>query len=142
MLPEGPFVESTWELNFKMIKRWLQASGAEFWLPLPLVAVMFWFGSSVLTAQELQQSQPTETKLQADTQLKAVVSVNILLINAVINRNQNITQVKVETAESILKRMELELATTDPKQIEEAIATELQLSRQDIRQLVRYEIIE
>ncbi|MBD2157018.1 hypothetical protein [Leptolyngbya sp. FACHB-16] len=125
-----------------MIKRWLQISGAEFWLPLPLVALAFWFGSSVLTAQELQRSQPTETKLQADTQLKAVVSVNILLINAVINRNQNMTQVKVETAESVVKRMELELATTNPEQLEEAIANELQLSRQEVRQLVRYEIIE
>ncbi len=125
-----------------MIKRWLQASGAEFWLPLPLVAMVFWLGCRILTAQELQQSQPTATKLQADTQFKAVVSVNILLINAVINRNQNITQVKVETAESILKRMELELATTNPEQVEDAIATELQLSRQEIRQLVRYEIIE
>lgn len=125
-----------------MIKGWLQASGAEFWLPLPLVAMVFWLGSSVLMAQELQQSQPIETKLQADTQLKAVVSVNILLINAVINRNQNITQVKVETAESILKRMELELATTEPSRIEAAIAAELQLSQQEVRQLVRYEIIE
>lgn len=125
-----------------MIKRWLQASGAEFWLPLPLVAVVFWLGSSILTAQELQQSQPTTTKLQADTQLKAVVSVNVLLINAVINRNQNTTQVKVETTESVLKRMDLELATIDPGQIEVAIANELQLSRQEVRQLVRYEIIE
>lgn len=125
-----------------MIKRWLQISGAEFWLPLPLVALVFWLGSSVLTAEELQQSQPTETKLQADTQLKAVVSVNILLINAVINRNQNTTQVKVETAESVVKRLELELATTNPEQVEEAIANELQLSRQEVRQLVRYEIIE
>jgi hypothetical protein len=125
-----------------VIKRWLQISGAEFWLPLPLVALAFWLGSSVLTAEELQQSQPTETKLQADTQLKAVVSVNILLINAVINRNQNTTQVKVETAESVVKRLELELATTNPEQVEAAIANELQLSRQEVRQLVRYEIIE
>lgn len=130
------------EHRSRAIERWLQASGAEFWLPLPLVAMVFWLGSSILTAHELQQSQPIATKLQADTQLKAVVSVNILLINAVINRNQNITQVKVETAESILKRMELELATTDPSQIEAAIATELQLSQQEVRQLVRYEIIE
>lgn len=104
--------------------------------------MVFWVGSSVLTAQELQRSQPTTTKLQADTQLKALVSVNILLINAVINRNQKMTQVKVETTESILKRVELEIATTDPNQIEVAIANELQLSRQEIRQLVRYEIIE
>lgn len=125
-----------------MIQRWLRASRAEFWLPLPLVAILFWLGSSVLTAQELQQAQLTTTKLQADTQLQAVVSVNILLINAVINRNQNTMQVKVETTESVVKRLELELATTEPRQIEAAIATELQLSRQEIRQLVRYEIIE
>ncbi|MDX2214013.1 MAG: hypothetical protein SFY66_12065 [Oculatellaceae cyanobacterium bins.114] len=130
------------EQRSQMIKRWLQASGAEFWLPLPLVAIVFWLGTSLLTAQELQQPQPTATKLQADTQLQAVVSVNILLINAVIDRNQNTTQVKVETAESIVKRMELELDTTDPGQIETAIAKELQLSRQEVRQLVRYEIIE
>ncbi|HEY9655577.1 MAG TPA: hypothetical protein V6C50_08790 [Crinalium sp.] len=68
--------------------------------------------------------------------------MNILLINAIINRNQNITQVKVETADSAMKRMELELATTDPSQIEAAIANELQLSRQAVRQLVRYKIIE
>jgi len=104
--------------------------------------MVFWLGSSLLTAQELQQSQPTATKLQADTQLKAVVTVNILLINAVINRSQSLTQVKVETAESVLKRMELELPTIDPSEVEAAIANELQLSRQEVRQLVRYEIIE
>jgi len=125
-----------------MIKRWLQASGAEFWLPLPLVAIAFWFGSSFLTAQELQQPQTAESKLQADTQLEATVSINIFLINAVINRNQGITQVEVATAEPVLKRLELELAMIDTNQIEEAIAQELGLSRQEIRQLARYEIVD
>ena len=49
---------------------------------------------------------------------------------------------QVETAERILKRLELELAMTDATQIEAAIAQELQLSRQNVRQLVRYEIVE
>ena len=125
-----------------MIRRWLQALGAEFWLPLPFVAIAFWVGSSFLMAQELQQPQIVKNKLQADTQLKATVSVNILLINAVINRKQGVTQVEVETTEPILKRLELELPMTGVNQIEEAIAQELRLSRQDIRQLVRYEIVE
>lgn len=125
-----------------MIKRWLQASGAEFWLPLPFVATAFWFGSSFLMAQELRQPQRVENKLQADTQLEATVSVDILLINAVINRQQEVTQVEVETAEPILKRLELELLLTDPNQIEAAVAQALGLSRQDVRQLVRYEIVE
>lgn len=128
--------------GWSTIKRWLQASGVEFWLPLPFIAIAFWFGSSFLTAQELSQSHTTENKLQADTQLEATVSIKILLINAVINRQQGTTQVEVETAESILKRLELELPMTDTNQIEEAIAQELRLSRQDVRQLVRYEIVE
>jgi len=127
---------------WQVIKRWLKASGAEFWLPLPFVAIAFWVGSSFLMAQELQQPQIAKNKLQADTQLKATVSVNILLINAVINRKQGTTLVAVETAEPILKRLELELPMTDATQIEAAIAQELQLSRQNVRQLVRYEIVE
>jgi hypothetical protein len=128
--------------GLQMIKRWLQASGAEFWLPLPFVAIAFWFGSSFLMAQELQRPQIVENKLQADNQLEATVSINIMLINAVINRQQKITQVEVETVEPFLKRLELELPVTEADQIEKAIAEELQLSRQDIRQLVRYEIVD
>ncbi|MEG4217382.1 hypothetical protein QUA27_18095 [Microcoleus sp. Pol14C6] len=127
---------------WQVTKRWLKASGAEFWLPLPIVAIAFWVGSSFLMAQELQKPQIPKNKLQADTQLKATVSVNILLINAVINRKQGTTLVAVETAEPILKQLELELPMTDATQIEAAIAQELQLSRQNVRQLVRYEIVE
>lgn len=123
-------------------KRLLQASGVEFWLPLPFVAIAFWFGSNFLMTQELRQPHTTENKLQADTQFEATVSVNILLINAVINRKQGVTQVEVETTEPILKRLELELPMTGVNQIEEAIAQELRLPRQDVRQLVRYEIVE
>ena len=128
--------------GWPVIKRWLRGAGAEFWLPLPFVAIAFWVGSNFLMAQELRQPHANETTLQADTQLKATVSINILLINAVINRQQGITQVEVETTEPVLKRLELELPMTDTNQIEAAIATELQLSRPEIRQLVRYEIIE
>ncbi|MEP0929347.1 MULTISPECIES: hypothetical protein [Cyanophyceae] len=111
-------------------------------MPLPFVAIAFWFGTNTLMAQELRQPQLTETRLQADTQLKATVSINVLLINATVNRQQGVTQVEVETTEPILKRLELELPMTNINQIEAAIAQELQLSLQDVRQLVRYEIVE
>lgn len=117
-------------------------SGIEFWLPLPCVAAGFWFVCSLLAAQELSRSYSTKNKLQSDTQVEAKVSVNVLLINATINRTKGVTQVEVETAEPILKRLELELPTIEVERIETAIAQELGLSRQDIRQLVRYEIIE
>ncbi|WP_199305907.1 hypothetical protein [Pseudanabaena sp. FACHB-2040] len=125
-----------------MTRRWLQASGAEFWLPLPLVAIAFWFSSSFLAAQELNRPQPTENKLKADTQLEIIVSVNILLINAVVNRSQGITHVKVETAEPVLKRLELELPLTDIDQIEATLAEELGIDRREVRQWVRYQILD
>lgn len=123
------------------IERWLKASGVEFWLPLPFVAIAFWFACSLLAARELSQPHSTKDKLQSDTQVEAKVSVNVLLINATINRTENVTQVEVKTAEPILKRLELELPTIEVERVETAIAQELGLSRQDIRQLVRYEII-
>ncbi|HYX15631.1 MAG TPA: hypothetical protein VE944_14935 [Nostoc sp.] len=122
-------------------KRWLQGLGLEFWLPLPLVAIVFWFGCSFLAAGQLSQSYSTEKKLQSDTQLEARLSVNVLLINATVNRTQKITQVEVETADPILKRLELELPTIEFSQIEVTIAQELGLPREDVRKLVRYEIM-
>lgn len=127
---------------WRISKRWLQGLGLEFWLPLPLVAVVFWLGSSFIAAQELSRPYSTEKKLQSDTQLEARVSVNVLLINAVVNRTRRITQVEVETADPILKRLELELPTIEFSQIETTIAQELALPRQDIRKFVRYEIVE
>ncbi|MEH2304419.1 hypothetical protein [Nostoc sp.] len=124
------------------MKRWLQGLGLEFWLPLPLVAIMFWLGCNFIAAQELSRPYSTKKKLQSDTQLEARVSVNVLLINAAVNRTKRITQVEVETADPILKRLELELPTIEFSQIEETIAQELGLPRQDVRKLVRYEIVE
>ena len=125
-----------------MSKRWLQGLGLEFWLPLPLLAMMFWFGCSFLAAQELSRPHATENKLQSDTQLEAQVSVNVLLINAIINQTQGMTQVEVQTADPILKRLELELPTTEVSQVEATIAQKLGLPQQDVRQLVRYEVID
>ncbi|MEH1840250.1 MAG: hypothetical protein V7L20_16170 [Nostoc sp.] len=127
---------------WRISKRWLQGLGLEFWLPLPLVAVVFWLGCNFLAAQELSRPYSTEKKLQSDTQLEARVSVNVLLINAAVNRTKRITQVEVETADPILKRLELELPTIEFSQIEATIAQELGLPREDVRKLVRYEVVD
>jgi hypothetical protein len=123
-------------------KRWLQGLGLEFWLPLPLLAMGFWFGCSFLAAQELSRPHPTENQLQSDTQLEAQVSVNVLLINATINQTEGTTQVEVQTTDPILKRLELELSTAEVNQVEAAIAQKLSLPQPDVRQLVRYEVID
>ncbi len=123
-------------------KRRLQGLGLEFWLPLPLIATAFWFGCSFLAAQELSRSHKTENKLQSDTQLEAQVSVNVLLINAIVNQKEGTTRVEVRTADPILKRLELELPTTNISRVEATIAQKLGLPQQDVRQLVRYEVLD
>lgn len=123
-------------------KRRLRELGLEFWLPLPLLATGFWFGCSFLAAQELSRPHFTENKLQSDTQLEAQVSVNVSLINAIINQTEGTTQVEVQTADPILKRLELKLPTTEVSQVEATIAQKLGLPHQDVRQLVRYEVID
>ncbi len=123
-------------------KYWLRGLGLEFWLPLPLIALVFWLSCSLMSAQVLSRSYGAADKLQADTQLEVYVSVNIATIKAVIDRAQGTTQLEVQTTESNLRKLEFTFPVTDTNQLESTIAQELGLSRQDVRKLVRYEIID
>lgn len=121
-------------------KNWLRGLGLEFWLPLPLLALMFWLSCDLISAQVLGRSYETKDRLQADTQLEVHVAANVLTINALINRAEGVTQVEVQTSESNLRKLEFIFPITDTNQVETTIAQELGLSRQDVRKLVRYEI--
>lgn len=125
----------------QMSRRWLQGFRVEFWLPLPLLAAVFWLGCSLVTDQVLSRPYSTKDRLQANTQLEVHVSVNIAMIKATIDRSEQITQVKVQTTDSILKKLEFEFPVTDINQLETTIAQELKLPRQEVRRLVRYEIV-
>lgn len=123
-------------------KHWLQGLGLEFWLPLPLLALIFWLSCSLMATQVLSRSYAAKDKLQADTQLEVHVSANVSMIKAVIDRTEGITQVEVQTTESSLRKLEFVFPVADASQVEMTIAQELGLSRQDVRKLVRYEILD
>ncbi len=122
-------------------KHWLQGIGLEFWLPLPLLALLFWLGCDLIMAQVLSRPQSAGDKLQANTDLEVHLSANISMIRAVIDREEGMTRVDMQTTESVLKKLELEFQLVDANQIEAAIAQELRISRQDVRRLARYEIV-
>ncbi|NJO79691.1 MAG: hypothetical protein HC827_15050 [Cyanobacteria bacterium RM1_2_2] len=122
-------------------KHWLQGIGLEFWLPLPLLALLFWLGCDLIMAQVLSRPQSAGDKLQANTDLEVHLSANISMIRAVIDREEGMTRVDMQTTESVLKKFELEFQLVDANQIEAAIAQELRISRQDVRRLARYEIV-
>jgi hypothetical protein len=123
--------------------RWLQALRPlwlEFWLPLPLLGILFWLGGNFLTSEVLSRPYSTLSKLQADTQQEVQLSVNVLTIKAQIERSQGITEVDVKTADPELIRLKFEFPVTEVSQVEAAIAQKLGLSREDVKKLVRYQV--
>ena len=123
--------------------RWLyllHSLGLEFWLTLPFLGVFFWFGGNLMAEQVLSRSYTTVNQLQADTQLEVKLSLTVVLIQAVINKTEGVTIVAVKTTDSTLKKLEYEFPVTDVGQVETAIAHELDMSIEQTRKLVRYQI--
>ena len=125
--------------------RWLQALrslGLEFWLPLPLLGLVFWVGSGLVTEQMLSRSYNTKDRLQTNTRLKRQPAKTVLSIEVEIKKHQGFSKVNVKTANSALKELEFEFPVTEFSQIEAAIGQELGLSRDRVRRLVHYQIEE
>ncbi|NDJ24553.1 hypothetical protein GS682_23500 [Nostoc sp. B(2019)] len=127
------------------LRNWLKSfhfMGLEFWLPLPILGVAFWFGGNQLVEQVLSRPYNTVNQLQADVQPEFYLSMHVLLIQAQVDRNAGVTKVFVQPINASQEKSEFQFATTDISQIEAAIAQELGMSIDNIRKLVRYQIIE
>ena len=125
------------------LPRWLQflrPLWLEFWLPLPLLGIIFWLGGNVVTSQVLSRPYSTVSKLQADAQQEVQLSVTVLVIKAEIEKSESLTSVEVKTADPELTRLKFEFPVTEVSQVEEAIAQKLGLSREHVKKLVRYQV--
>jgi len=125
------------------LPRWLQflrPLWLEFWLPLPLLGIIFWLGGNAVTSQVLSRPYSTVSKLQADTQQEVQLTVTVLVIKAEIEKNEGLTSVEVKTADPELTRLKFEFPVTEVSQVEEAIAQKLGLSREHVKKLVRYQV--
>ncbi|WP_238393458.1 hypothetical protein [Myxacorys almedinensis] len=120
----------------------LSKAGAEFWLPLPLVGLLFWLAGHAIAHQVLHRSYTSTNRLQADTQLEVKAGVTIIVISAAVDRQRGRTTVVVETTDSSLKKVEYTYWVTDVKEVEAAIARELGTSVENVRKLVRYRLID
>ena len=125
------------------LPRWLQflrPLWLEFWLPLPLLGIIFWLGGNAVTSQVLSRPYSTVSKLQADTQQEVQLTVTVLVIKADIEKNEGLTSVEVKTADPELTRLKFEFPVTEVSQVEAMIAQKLGLSREDVKKLVRYQV--
>lgn len=112
----------------------------EFWLPLPLVAALFWTTGNSIAALVLSRPYDSINKLQADRQFDMRLSVTILTINAEIDRSRGVTTIFVKTTDSTFKRLEYEFSVIQASQVEAAIAQELAMPVENVRKLISYRI--
>ena len=118
----------------------LHRIGGEFWLPLPLIAVLVWFTGDWMAARVLNGSYDSVNKLQTGTQLTTKRSVTILTMNAEIDRYRGLTKLVIKTTAPTLQRLEYQFPFTQASQIEVAIAKELAMPIADIRKSIGYRI--
>ena len=117
----------------------LSSLGLEFWVPLPLLGLVFWIGSGLVTMQMLNHSYNPKTYLRADMQLQGRLRT-VVLIKVEIKKNQGFSKVKVKTVNSALKEMEFQFPVTESSQVEAAIGQQLGLPTEYVKKLVRYQI--
>jgi uncharacterized protein YneF (UPF0154 family) len=123
--------------------RWLQALkslGLEFWLPLPLLGLVFWIGGGLVTDRILSRSYYTKDQLKVNPPLQRQPVKVVLAIKVEINYSRGFSRVKVKTANSALKQLEFEFPLTETLAIEAAISRELGLSSEQVRELVHYQV--
>jgi hypothetical protein len=119
----------------------LHSLGIEFWLPLPFLAILFWYGGNLMAQQVMSRSYATVNQLQADTQLEMKLSVPVVLIQVEVNKGLGVSYVAVKTTDSTLSKLEFKYPETEIKSIEKMIAQELGITIASVRKLTRYKII-
>jgi hypothetical protein len=127
---------------FSRCLKFLYHIGWEFWLPLPLIAALFWSAGHGMTARVLNRSYGSVNPLQADTRLDAKLSITILSINAEIHRDRGVTTILIRTTDPTLKRLEYEFPVIQATQAEAALAQELEIPADRVKKLISYRIID
>jgi hypothetical protein len=113
--------------------------GFVFWSSLPLIGLVFWLGSGLVGNQILSRAYSHKKYLQADTQLVRQITKKIVAIEVEILQEQGISLVNVKTNHSPLKTMTFEFSIIEPDQLEANLSSELGLSQERVRELIRYQ---
>lgn len=117
--------------------RFLGSLGIEFWLPLPLVGLGFWLIIQFITAQNLRLSTYSDRKLEVN-QNQPSPSEQILSIKVRVDRQSNSSQIKVNQTTSVIQQQEFKIPITELDRLEIAIAKKLDLSVEQVRELIYY----
>ncbi|NJN37528.1 MAG: hypothetical protein HC790_00485 [Acaryochloridaceae cyanobacterium CSU_3_4] len=114
--------------------------GLVAWLPIPVIALLFWFGGQGLTQQLLSQDYSSKRILETHSPVKIRLNAVVQAMEVEIKPQEGFTKVTIETTDSALKALKLEFPVTDVADVEAAIANELGIQQQTVSQLARYQI--
>lgn len=131
-------------MNLRNWRKNLEILGLEFWLPLPLIGGLFWVTTAWSTETILKSSPNISGPVQADTlpEVEIALKVKLISIEVKIFKERGFTTVDVDVSDSTLKELEFDFPVTDLAEVETEIARTLNLSPEEIRTLVRYQINE
>ncbi|MGB3637017.1 MAG: hypothetical protein WBA39_05425 [Rivularia sp. (in: cyanobacteria)] len=115
--------------------KFLKSLGIEFWLPLPLLGLSFWFVGGWLTEKTLTSYNNDAVKLQAS---QPDYRYGIASIKVEIYPNKGISLVKINKLSRTYTESRMVLRTTDIPLVEAAIGAELGMSREKVRKMMRY----
>jgi hypothetical protein len=125
---------------FSRVLKTLYRSGWEFLLPLPLIAIVFWFLGNTVTQHVLSRPHRLVNKLHTSPQVEINLPVTMLAMSAEIDRQRGITTVFVRSNDPIASRGKYVLPVLETAQIEAAIARELDIPVETVRRLISYRI--
>ncbi|ARV59658.1 hypothetical protein BZZ01_14380 [Nostocales cyanobacterium HT-58-2] len=115
---------SRWLLRFQSLK-------LELLLPVLLLLIAFGLGGEPLTNLLLSRYYGAVDKLQADTHTVTMkLLVNVQIVKADIEQEASQIIVKLNTTNSVLKKLEFELPVTELSSVKPMIAQELGLSKE------------
>ncbi len=116
-------------MSLSQLLQKLHSSKLEYLLPLPLLLIAFGLGGESLTNLLLSRSYTTVDKLQADTHTVMIqLATNVLVTKAEIEKEQEFTEVELETANPVLKKLIFKVPATELSKVKAMIAQELGLS--------------
>jgi hypothetical protein len=125
--------------------RWwkiLSSLWLEFWLPLPLLGLIFWLSGNATIDRVFSRpyTMASKLKLLTDPPTRFNLVITKLSITVKIDKVQRLSEVEIQSL-APAKTVKLKFPLTNVEQIEAKIAQELELPLQEIRTLTRYTII-
>ncbi len=120
--------------------KFLKSLGIEFWLPLPLLGLSFWFVGGWLTENTLSRSHNNGVVNLQATQPN--YNYGIISIKVEIYPKKGFSLVTVNKAINqritTYTKSDIILNTTDIPSVEEEISKQLGISREKVRKMMRY----